>query len=166
LADAASAAGYGHRVLLARFARFLSRFRRIQPKVGRIQAAVIRLSRGRIRRSFMFAGGQTVLVLTTTGRRSGQRRSTTVAYVRHGDAYAVDALNLGSDRTPAWCLNLRADPRAWIEVDGGRREVRGREAAGEEAELLWARFIERLPMIEHSRRLARRDVAMIVLDPV
>ncbi len=150
----------------ARFARFLSRFRRIQPQVGRLQAVVLRLSGGRIRRSRLFAGGQPVLVLTTTGRRSGKRRSTTVAYLRDGDAYALGALNLGSDRNPAWCLNLLADPRAWIEVDGERREVRARRASGEEAERLWAGYIDRLPMIEHSRALAQRDVPMMVLEPL
>ena len=112
---------------LARLVRFLTRFRRLQPKVGRLQAVVLRLSRGRIRRSRLFAGGQPVLVLTTTGRRSGARRSTTLAYLRHGPAYAVGALNLGSDRHPAWCLNLRADPHAWIYVGGEGRAVKARD---------------------------------------
>ncbi len=106
-----------------------------------------------------------MLALTTTGRRSGDPRTTVVAYVRHGGAYAVGALNLGSDRDPAWCLNLRANPRAWVEVDGERIAVTARQAAGEEAEALWKAFIDRLPAIAASRALARRDVPMLVLDP-
>jgi deazaflavin-dependent oxidoreductase (nitroreductase family) len=153
-------------MLAARFARFLSRFRRIQPHVGRLHALVLRLSGGRLRRSLVLAGGQPVLSLTTTGRRSGRERSTAVAYVRHGEGWAVGALNLGSDHTPAWCLNLRAEPDAWVEVEGRRRAVRAREATGEEADRLWAAFIARLPTIAHSRELARRDVPMIVLKPV
>jgi deazaflavin-dependent oxidoreductase (nitroreductase family) len=151
-------------VLLARFLRFLTRFRRVQPHIGRVQAAVLRLARGRIRRSAVLAGGQPVLSLTTTGRRSGRRRSTTVAYLRHGDAYAVGALNLGSDRTPAWCLNLLADPHGWIEVDGERKPITARQAAGEEADRLWSGFIERLPAIANSRKVARREVPMMVLE--
>jgi deazaflavin-dependent oxidoreductase (nitroreductase family) len=85
--------------------------------------------------------------------------------VRHGEAYAIGALNLGSDRDPAWCLNLRADPRAWIHVDGERKAVTAREATGEEAEELWKAFIERLPATANSRALARREVPMLVLDP-
>jgi F420H(2)-dependent quinone reductase len=114
----------------------------------------------------LLAGGQPVLALTTTGRRSGQPRTTTVAYVQNGNGYAIGALNLGSDRDPAWCLNLRSDPRAWVEVAGGTQAVRAREATGEEAERLWARFIVQLPQIRHTRRVARRHVPMLVLEPV
>jgi deazaflavin-dependent oxidoreductase (nitroreductase family) len=129
-----------------------------------LQAVVLRLSRGRVRRSRLLAGGQPVLALTTTGRRSGIARSTTVAYIRHGDAYAVAALNLGSDRDPAWCLNLRADPRGWIYVDGARKSVEARQAVDGEAEQLWRELIDRLPTIDNFRRLARRDVPILVLD--
>jgi deazaflavin-dependent oxidoreductase (nitroreductase family) len=151
-------------MLLARFLKSLTRLR-LQPQVGRIQAALLRRSRGRWRRARILAGGQPVLALTTTGRRSGKRRSTTVAYVRHADAYAVGALNLGSDQHPAWCLNLRADPRAEVHVDGKRIAVTAREATGEEAEHLWQAFIDRVPAIANSRRVARREVPILVLDP-
>jgi F420H(2)-dependent quinone reductase len=151
---------------LARFTRSLTRFRRIQPQVGRAHAVLLRHSGGHIQRSRLLAGGQPVLALTTTGRRSEKPRSTTVAYMRHGNAYAVGALNLGSDRDPAWCLNLRSDPHARIEVDGESKAVRARETHGEEAEQLWRAFIARLPVIAHSRRLASREVPMFVLDPL
>jgi deazaflavin-dependent oxidoreductase (nitroreductase family) len=125
----------------------------------------VRLSRGRIKRSVLLAGGQPVLVLTTTGRRSGRPRSTVVAYIRHGRSYASAGLNLGSDRDPAWALNLRAQPRAQIEIGGRRIAVTAREAHGVEAEALWARFIERLPLIAASRELAQREAPMFVWDP-
>src|SRR5437660_10905634 len=94
---------------LARFLRSLTRFRRVQPIVGRIHAVILRRSGGRIRRSRILAGGQPVLALTTTGRRSGAARTTVVAYLKHADAYAVGALNLGSDPDPAWYPNRRAN---------------------------------------------------------
>jgi deazaflavin-dependent oxidoreductase (nitroreductase family) len=150
----------------AKFLRSLTRFRYVQPKVGRVHAILLRLSRGRIRRSRLLAGGQPVLALTTVGRRSGTPRTTVVAYVRHGDSYAVGALNLGSDRDPAWCLNLRSNPRAWIQVNGERKAVEASQASGEEAERLWQAFTDRLPTIANSRRLARRKVPMLVLSPV
>jgi F420H(2)-dependent quinone reductase len=152
-------------MLAARFARFLSRFRRIQPLVGRVHSLVLRMAGGRIRRSFVFAGGQPVLSLTTVGRRSGRRRSTAVAYVSHGDGWAVGALNLGSDRTPAWCLNLESDPHAWIEVEGRRVPVRAREATGDEARKLWEALINQLSVTGHSLELARRHVPVMVLEP-
>jgi deazaflavin-dependent oxidoreductase (nitroreductase family) len=107
-----------------------------------------------------------VLALTTTGRRSGTPRSTVVAYVKRADAYAIGALNLGSDRDPAWCLNLRANPRAWIDVDGVRRAVDAREATGDEATQLWQAFIDQLPSIKNTLEIARRSPPMLVLDPV
>jgi deazaflavin-dependent oxidoreductase (nitroreductase family) len=152
-------------MMLARLLRSMTRFRRIQPKVGRLHAAVLSRTGGRVRRSRVLAGGQPVLALTTTGRRSRKPRSTVVAYLKHGDGYATGALNLGSDHHPAWCLNLRSDPRAWIVVDGQRRGVRAREATGAEAEELWRGFVERLPAIGNARRLARREVPMFVLEP-
>lgn len=152
--------------IAARLFRSLTRFRRIQPLAGRVHAAVLRRSRGRIRRSVVLAGGQPVLSLTTTGRRSGKPRSTAVAYLRYGDAVASAGLNLGSDRHPAWVLNVRADPRAWIEIEGDRVEVRAREATGEEAERLWRAFIERVPIIADSRELAQRETPMIVWEPL
>src|ERR1700736_1585707 len=98
-------------MLLAGLIKQLARFRRVQPQIGRLHAWILRSSRGRLRRSVLLAGGQPVLALTTTGRRSGEPRTTTVAYLERGDAFVVSALNLGSDRHPAWCLNLRASPR-------------------------------------------------------
>jgi deazaflavin-dependent oxidoreductase (nitroreductase family) len=133
--------------------------------VGRLHAILLRHSRGRIRRSRLLAGGQPVLALTTIGRRSGTQRTTVVAYVRQGDSYAVGALNLGSDHDPAWCLNLRSNPRAWIQVNGERQTVEARQAGGEEAERLWEAFTDRLPAIANSLELAQREVPMLVLTP-
>jgi deazaflavin-dependent oxidoreductase (nitroreductase family) len=151
-------------VLVARVLRFFTRFRRLQPVVGRVHAFLLRHSGGRLQRSLLLAGGQPVLALTTTGRRSGKKRTTVVAYLRVGDAYAVGAVNLGSDRTPAWCLNLLADPEAAIEVSGRRIQVRARRAEGEEASRLWDGFLGQLPATRHSLALARRDVPVIVLE--
>src|SRR5438445_11503055 len=102
----------------ARFLRSLTRFRRLQPHVGRVHSVLLRHSGGRLRRSRLLAGGQPVLALTTTGRRSGAERTTTIAYLRHGGGYAVAAMNLGSDRDPAWCLTLRSDPRGVVHGNG------------------------------------------------
>ena len=85
--------------------------------------------------------------------------------IRHGSGYAMGALNLGSDRNPDWCLNLRSNPQAWIEVDGHHRPVFAREAQDEEAEEIWGRFIEQLPQIRNTLSVARRHVPLMVLEP-
>lgn len=107
-----------------------------------------------------------MLALTTSGRRSGTKRTTTVAYLSHGNGYAISALNLGSDRHPAWCLNLRADPNALVHINGEVKAVRAREALGEEADGLWHAYLDRLPAAGTFRQLARREVPMFVLEPV
>jgi deazaflavin-dependent oxidoreductase (nitroreductase family) len=63
--------------------------------------------------------GNPSLVLTTVGRRSGERRRTVLVYARHGDDLVVVASNYGGDKPPAWLLNLREQPR--VEVLVGRR---------------------------------------------
>ena len=151
---------------VARLLRSFTRFRRVQPQVGRLHSLLLRASRGRLRRSRLLAGGQPVLALTTSGRRSGTKRTTAVAYLRHGHGYAVIALNLGSDRHPGWCLNLRADPNARVYVDGEAKAVQAREAEGEEAEVLWRAYFDRLPTAASFRRLTGREVPIFILDPV
>jgi deazaflavin-dependent oxidoreductase (nitroreductase family) len=150
---------------VARLARLLTRPRPLFTRFTRLQAAVLRASRGRIRRSFLFAGGQPVLSLTTTGRRSGRLRSTTVAYMRDGDAYVVTAVALGSERDPAWVLNLTANPAAEIEVGGRRIPVIARRARGREEERLWRRWVERLPATESFREISGRQIPVMVLEP-
>jgi deazaflavin-dependent oxidoreductase (nitroreductase family) len=61
------------------------------------------------------------LLLHTTGRRSGERRTVALAYAADGDAYLIVGSNFGGPKPPAWLANLRADPRAEINV--GRRRV-------------------------------------------
>jgi deazaflavin-dependent oxidoreductase (nitroreductase family) len=153
-------------MILARLLRLLTRLGRVQRGVGRVHASVLKLSRGRLRRSRILAGGQPVLALTTTGRRSGQPRATTLAHVRFGTGYAVGALNLGSDHDPAWCLNLRAEPRAIVDVDGHQVRVLAREASGEEADHLWGLFVAQLPAIANSLEIAQREVPIFVLEPI
>jgi len=146
---------------VARLFRFTTRSR-LQRQVGRLHARVLRRTGGR--RS-MLAGGQPVLALTTTGRRSGRPRSTVVAYVPAGASYVVGALNLGSDRDPAWALNLDADPRAEVEVAGERVAVRARRAAGEEADALWQAFVAQFGQIAATLQIVRREPPIYVLEP-
>jgi deazaflavin-dependent oxidoreductase (nitroreductase family) len=148
---------------MARATRLLTRPRPLVTRFTRLHAALLRGSRGRIRRSRVLGGGQPVLSLTTTGRRTGEPRSTIVAYLRDGDAYAVFAMNLGNERDPAWCVNLGANPEAWIDVDGRRLQVRASRARGEEATRLWNAYRARLPAVESFRAIADREIPIFVL---
>ena len=67
--------------------------------------------------------GMPVLLLTTTGRRSGKSRTTPLLFVRDDDAFVVVGSNGGSDYVPAWWLNLRSNPGAEVEIGRGRVPV-------------------------------------------
>ena len=85
----------------------------------RLHRFVYRSTGGRIGRRM--TGSVTSLLLHTTGRRSGERRTVALAYTEDGDSYLVVASNFGQERPPAWLLNLQADPHAELNV--GRRRL-------------------------------------------
>jgi F420H(2)-dependent quinone reductase len=151
--------------LFARIRHRLTRIRRSSPAFTRAHAALIRLSGGRIRRSFLFTGGMPVLVLTTTGRKSGQRRSTPVGYLKHGDAYAVLASNAGNDRSPAWWLNLQADPSAEVLAERAQIPVTARRADAAVERELWAEFARLNPGFDEYRGLTERLIPVVLLQP-
>ncbi|HLM49921.1 MAG TPA: nitroreductase/quinone reductase family protein, partial [Solirubrobacteraceae bacterium] len=72
--------------------------------------------------------GTTTLLLTTTGRRSGEPRTTPLIYQPHGDDYLVVASKGGADEPPAWYLNLVADPSVEVQVRNDRFSARARDA--------------------------------------
>jgi deazaflavin-dependent oxidoreductase (nitroreductase family) len=150
---------------LVRLGNLAARPRRLQTLVTRTHARILRMAGGRIRRSRLLAGGQPVLVLTTTGRRSGKRRSTPVAYLRDGETIAITAANAGLDRPPAWWLNLQAHPEAEIELDGERMRVRARRAEpGAEEARLRRGFLQQLPAAELTWAMTDREIPVIVLE--
>ncbi|MDP9275347.1 MAG: nitroreductase family deazaflavin-dependent oxidoreductase [Chloroflexota bacterium] len=106
------------------------------------------------------------LLLTTKGRKSGERRDVAVYYLRDGDAYVVIASYVGEDRAPAWWRNLKAEPEAEVAVAGKRMSVRAREAEGAERERLWARLVEKDPAYADYQQRTKRRLPVVVLEPV
>jgi deazaflavin-dependent oxidoreductase (nitroreductase family) len=151
--------------IFARTRHRLARLRRPSALLTRTHAKLIRLSGGRIQRSYMFTGGLPILVLTTIGRKSGKSRSTPVGFIRHGDGFAVLASNAGSDHTPAWWLNLQAQPNAKVLAHGTRLDVTARRANAAEEEALWNEFASLNPGFDEYRRLTARPIPVVVLDP-
>jgi deazaflavin-dependent oxidoreductase (nitroreductase family) len=105
-----------------------------------------------------------VLLLTTTGRRSGQRRTTPVIYVRDGERLVVSSEQTGQRRPAAWPLNLKADPRATVRLGADTGEYRGRAASSDEIDRYWPALLETWPAHETYR--ARSGVRHVfVLEP-
>jgi deazaflavin-dependent oxidoreductase (nitroreductase family) len=105
------------------------------------------------------------MVLETVGRKSGKPRSSPVLYLRDGDSLVVLGANAGSDRAPAWWLNLEAAGEATAVVGGERRRVRSRIVAGEERRRLWEAFVEMYPQAEEYTRFTDRELPLAALEP-
>ena len=86
-------------------------------------------------------------------------------YVRQGDSYAVVPSNAASAKTPAWWLNLQADPKAEVVVRGRPERVRARVASEEEAAEIWPRLVEIYAGFDYYSRLASRDLPVVLLEP-
>jgi deazaflavin-dependent oxidoreductase (nitroreductase family) len=107
-----------------------------------------------------------VLVLTTTGRRSGKRRVTPLTFFREGDDLLVIASNGGADRPPDWFLNLRQNPRAVIEIGADEIAVTARTASGEERERLWSTITGTVGLYAKYQDRTTREIPIVVLRPL
>ena len=124
--------------------RFYTRLSMLAPAgalraVGKLNVPIYRATGGRV---FGNLDGTPILLLTTTGRKSGQARTAPVVYLRDAERLVVIGSNAGNLRAPAWALNLEANPDAEVEVGRDRRQVRARIAEGDERADLWRRFNE------------------------
>jgi deazaflavin-dependent oxidoreductase (nitroreductase family) len=106
--------------------------------------------------------GRGILLLTTTGARSGQPQTAVLGYGRHGDRYVVIASNNGADKAPDWYHNLLAHPDATVEVGPDKFEVRATTAKPEEREEL----AKTVPYLEGQQKLTTRQLPLVVLSPI
>ena len=130
--------------------------------MGRTHLALYRLSRGRLLGRI---AGMPVLLLTTTGRRSGARRTTPLTFFRDGADLVVIASNGGSHRPPAWSLNLQHDPHAVVEIAGETIAVTARTASAEERERLWARITATYAGYARYQERTSRRIPVLLLTP-
>jgi deazaflavin-dependent oxidoreductase (nitroreductase family) len=113
-----------------------------------------------------FAGRQ-VLILTTTGAKSGKPRETPLVYTRDGNDIVIVASMGGAPRNPAWYHNIVAHPRVTIEVDGSRVQADAHIADGPERRRLYDQHAELHPSFtEYEARTGGRVIPVIVLRPV
>lgn len=111
-----------------------------------------------------FRGGD-LLILTTTGRKSGKQRTTPLLYLADGDRWIVVASNGGADWEPGWWLNLRAGGTGTVELDGTSTEVTGAEVEDPEREDLYRRLCAEVFDYEGYQRKVSRRLAVVALTP-
>jgi len=125
--------------------------------------AVFQLSQGRLaNRGY----GMPVLQLTTTGRKSGKRRTTMLmSPVQDGDRIVIVASYGGDDRHPTWFLNLRDDPKVEVTMEGKTRPLHARVASPEEKAALWPRVVAAHRGYEPYQKRTDRDPPLVILEP-
>ena len=130
-----------------------------------IDRPVYRLSGGRHTLASLLSG-LPVVMLTTTGARSGASRSVPVLGFPTDDGLVVIASNYGQDRHPAWYYNLRANPEGEVEVAGASRPFRAVETEGEQRDRIWEEGLRVYPgWSTYERRASHRRIAVFVLGP-
>jgi deazaflavin-dependent oxidoreductase (nitroreductase family) len=126
-----------------------------------INTLFLRLSRGRIGSKL---GTQTVLILHTVGRKSGQERTIPIAYFDYEGQYLIVASNWGKDKNADWYLNLKKNPHAKLEINGQIISVVAREAEGEEYTRLWKFATERHPPYLKYQQMTTRHIPIILFE--
>jgi deazaflavin-dependent oxidoreductase (nitroreductase family) len=108
--------------------------------------------------------GRPLLLLTTTGAKSGQPRTTPMMYVPDGDRILVIASNAGAPAHPDWYRNLLAHPQVTVEVGGDTFDARAVVLEGTERQQLWDKIVASYPFfVEHQAKITR-EIPVIALE--
>jgi len=108
--------------------------------------------------------GAKVLLLTTTGRRSGEERTAPLIYGTDDGSYLIVGSVGGAPRPPAWYLNLSANPEVEVQVEGERFRARARTADPEEKPRLWEKMVAEWPAYDEYQARTEREIPVVVLE--
>lgn len=126
---------------------------------------ILRASRGRIGQKWSTTQ-MPLLLLTTTGRRSGEPRTAVVGYLEKGRDLVVVASKGGLPEHPAWYHNILANPAVSVERDGATQLMRASVLAGEERDRLWEEICERDPVFVTYQSGITRQIPVVRLEPI
>ena len=130
--------------------------------IGAIHRWLYRGSGGKWGQTFF---GSPILLLTTTGRRTGQPRTWPLTYLPEGERLIVIASNGGQPNHPAWYLNLRANPQVSAQLGDQTHTMIAKTAEGTERARLWSRVVEEYPAYAGYQRKTDRQIPVVVLRP-
>jgi deazaflavin-dependent oxidoreductase (nitroreductase family) len=108
--------------------------------------------------------GTVTLILTTTGRKSGEQKSTPLIYQPTDTGYAIVASKGGADEPPAWFLNLQENPQAEVQVKGDRFTAKARVATPDEKPALWEKMVATWPAYAEYQEKTDREIPVVVLE--
>jgi deazaflavin-dependent oxidoreductase (nitroreductase family) len=145
----------------ARQERFGRRFIRV---VGKFNIWLYRKSSGRLGAK-MPGSDAPICLLTTTGRKSGLARTIPLLYLADGDRVVVVASLGGMSKHPEWYLNVVANPKVTVEIDGDAQAMLASTATPEEKAKLWPRLVDMYKSYEMYQQRTTRDIPVVVCTP-
>jgi len=107
-----------------------------------------------------------VLLLTTTGRKTGKKRTTPLGYFEHDGGYVIIASNAGFDTHPAWFHNLSSNPQVTLQVQDRQLAAIAEPADPELRKQLWAKLVELAPGYKAYQKRTTREIPLVILRPV
>jgi proline iminopeptidase len=110
--------------------------------------------------------GSTILLLTTTGRKTGDETTTPLIYGLDGDKPVIVASKGGAPEHPGWFRNLTKEPEVGVQILGERFRARARTAEGEERERLWRKLNEIWPHYDEYQTKTEREIPVVVLERI
>jgi len=107
-----------------------------------------------------------LLVLTTTGRKTGQPRSVSLVYIKSGSSFVISASNAGRDKHPGWYFNLLSNPQVTVRLKDQQIEAVAEVADSKQRNQLWEQLVKASPMFARYPKLTSREIPMVLLHPV
>jgi F420H(2)-dependent quinone reductase len=130
--------------------------------MSRINTWLYRSTKGKLGGTFQKSP---VALLTTTGRKTGEKRVSPLIYLRDGERVIVVASRGGSDKHPLWYLNLKADPKVSVQIKDEVLQLRARDATTEEREQYWPRLVELYPPYQDYQSWTERTIPIVICEP-
>ncbi len=128
---------------------------------GALNTRLYRATKGKVGSTL---AGAPVLLLTTTGRKSGKARTNPLLYLRDGDRYVVVASKGGFPTHPAWYLNLQSEPRVQVEVGAETKQMRARTASEAERAHYWPLLVRMYKYYESYQERTERPIPVVILE--
>jgi deazaflavin-dependent oxidoreductase (nitroreductase family) len=146
---------------------FTAREERIARPIIRVMSAlntwIYRLSGGRVGAKWMY--GAPILLLTTTGRKSGEKRTAPLLFLEDGQRVVIVGSQGGMSKDPQWVKNIDADPDVEIEIGSRKRAMSARRGTSEEKSRYWPALCEMYPDYADYQARTVRDIPVLILDP-
>lgn len=136
--------------------------------MSRINVRLYRATGGRLggkwRVGSAFPWGIPVCLLTTTGRKSGQPRTSPLLFLEDGDRVVLVASQGGLPKNPMWYLNIRANPEVTVQIRSNVRTMQARVASDEERAALWPRLVDLYADFDNYQAWTDRQIPVVICE--